>query len=771
MRQPHHGERDEPDGAFRRGCGRAIAVICVMGGLIGAGYATSLEARGSLVITVVAALSVVTAGAGAVMWKLPWHRWPQRAPLCAVPPVLAIIAASNWVDPNPFLAAAFYFPVAMWVGAAQRRGTMLALSPLFAVAYWAPWALRSLDPGVMGSVLPVTAVCILGGEWLGWLTARLHSVQRRLREHDERRFQALLAASSDTTVVIGVQGEATYVSPAARRVLSVSADRLHGQRGEAFVAEHVHPADIGPLTAMMTNLTAEPASAETVRFRIKDHGTGWRDIEAVGHNLVDDTAVRGLLLNLRDVSERTNLERALTHQAFTDQLTNLPNRPLLRDRTEQALRVAGRLGHSTALLLIDLNRFKEVNDTLGHHHGDVLLQQIAERLQVPLRDGDTVARLGGDEFAVLLPTVRVGADASTVAQKLGAVFEAPFLVEDLPLNIDASIGLALYPDHAGDHNELLQQAEMAMYAAKAAHTPYMIYEPRLNHYSARRLRLLGSIRGAMEQDELLLHYQPKVDTSSGRVVGVEALVRWQHPEYGFLSPGDFIPLAEATGLIRPLTLHVLGLAVRQQKLWRDAGHDLSVAVNLSARCLLDPSLPAEVARLMDEYDVAPHCLVLELTESAIMTDPGRALEVVARLHELGVKLSIDDFGTGYSSMAYLKDLPVHELKIDRSFVATMCDNASERAIVRSTVDLGHSLGLRVVAEGVEDLQTWRDLEEIGCDQLQGYYISKPMPADQLVPWLRDQRFADRTPVGAAFAEALSSPGFDGELVSWFTGLR
>ena len=752
--QPHHDEKAvEPDGAFRRLSGRAIAVMCVMGGLIGAAYAPSLEFRGSLVVGTVAALSAATAVAGAVMWKLPWHRWSRRAPLWAVPPTLGVIAASNWADPNPYLAAVFYFPLAMWVGAAQRRGTMLALSPLFAVAYWAPWALAGHGPDMVGSVLAVTAVCILAGEWLGWLTARLHHVQRLLREHDERRFQALLSASSDVTVVVSAQGEATYVSPAALRVLSVPADSLRGQRWDAFVAKHVHPADAGQLTAMMATLGAESAAAETVRFRISDGNAGWRDVEAVGQNLVDDNAVQGLLLNIRDVSERTDLERALTHQAFTDQLTSLPNRALLRDRTEQAMRGAGRFGHSAALLLIDLNRFKEVNDTLGHHHGDVLLQQVAERLQMALRDSDTVARLGGDEFAVLIPTVGVGADASAVAQKLSAVFEAPFLAEGLPLSIDASIGLALYPDHAGDHNELLQQAEMAMYAAKAAHTPCMVYEPRLNHYSARRLRLLGSVRRAMEQDELVLHYQPKAETSSGRIVGVEALVRWQHPEYGFLAPGEFIPLAEATGLIRPLTLHVLGLAVRQQKLWRDAGHDLSVAVNLSARCLLDPTLPAEVERLMDVYDIVPHSLVLEITESAIMTDPGHALEVVGRLHELGVMLSIDDFGTGYSSMAYLKDLPVHELKIDRSFVSTMCDNASERAIVRSTVDLGHSLGLRVVAEGVEDLPTWQGLDEIGCDQLQGYYIAKPMPADQLLPWLRKQRLADRRPVNAATGKA------------------
>ena len=437
-----------------------------------------------------------------------------------------------------------------------------------------------------------------------------------------------------------------------------------------------------------------------------------------------------------EVDERKRLAEKLQHQAFHDPLTGLPNRALLRKRATRAIAEADGEVTSTALALIDLDRFKEVNDTLGHHCGDELLVQVGQRLAATLRTGDTVARLGGDEFAVVLPHIDTAEAAMAVAKTLQATLAKPFTLEGLILDIEASIGVALYPDHAGDPEELLRHADIAMYAAKQNHAGFMLFDQTQDQHSRRRLALLGELRRAIEDRQLLLHYQPKVDARSGRILGVEALVRWEHPERGLVSPSEFIPLAEHTGLIGPLTDYALDIALRQCRQWRHDGTDLSVAVNVSVRRLLDLEFPTEVATLLEIYQVPARLLVLEITESTIMADPAHALQVLGRLNSMGVQLSIDDFGTGYSSMAYLKNLPVHELKIDRSFVSQMTTSTSDAVIVRSTVDLGRNLGLRVVAEGVENSTTWQELIVLGCDAIQGYYVSPPIAAEELSNWLR-----------------------------------
>jgi predicted signal transduction protein with EAL and GGDEF domain len=349
--------------------------------------------------------------------------------------------------------------------------------------------------------------------------------------------------------------------------------------------------------------------------------------------------------------------------------------------------------------------------------------------------------LGGDEFAVLLPRVASAEGAVAVAETLVAVFERSFVLEGLTLDVEASIGLALYPEHGVDADELLQRADIAMYAAKDTHAGFVVFDPKLDQHSPRRLALLGDLRRAIDQDQLLLHYQPKVDAHTKQTLGVEALVRWQHPERGLVPPNDFIPLAERTGLIGPLTHYVLDAALRQCRDWLQGGHELPVAVNVSARRLLDLKFPDEVATLLARWEIPAWMLVIEITESTIMADPAHALEVLGRLSEMGVQVSIDDFGTGYSSMAYLKTLPVHELKVDRSFVSQMLSSTSDAVIVRSTVDLGRNLGLRVVAEGVEDPATWDALDTLGCDVIQGYYVSRPVPADDLLDWLNRQASA------------------------------
>ncbi|HEX6676128.1 MAG TPA: EAL domain-containing protein [Actinomycetes bacterium] len=436
--------------------------------------------------------------------------------------------------------------------------------------------------------------------------------------------------------------------------------------------------------------------------------------------------------------------RRLVRQALHDPLTGLPNRELFADRVGQAIRSSDRELRPAALLLLDLDRFKDVNDTLGHHHGDQLLWEVGRRLSGALRGSDTVARLGGDEFAVLLPgTTTEG--ASEVAAKLRARLHQPLTVGGVVLDLDASVGIAAYPDHGGDAAQLLQHADVAMYLAKQAHAGALVYDPTVDQHSPKRLALLGGLRRALERDQLLLHYQPMADLESGQVRGVEALVRWQHPDHGLLSPAEFIPLAERTGLIHPLTRWVLDAALRQATRWHRSGLHLSVAVNVSTRCLLDQTFPDQVAERLAAWQVPPARLVLEVTESAVMADPVRALEVLARLDALGVGLAVDDFGTGYSSMAYLKELPVDELKIDRSFVSQMAASPSDAVIVRSTIDLGHNLGLRVVAEGVETQEAWEELAALGCDTAQGYLLSRPVPASDLEHWLRQATVAGRLP--------------------------
>jgi diguanylate cyclase (GGDEF)-like protein len=496
----------------------------------------------------------------------------------------------------------------------------------------------------------------------------------------------------------------------------------------------VHPAyiDLGQTTAALAAREQAEATAALTELRRRQHALVPAAVVAGGAGIV---ALAVFLLVLVGYQRRLVRQAAASsHQALHDALTGLPNRELFADRVGQALRTADRELQPAALLLLDLDRFKDVNDTLGHHHGDQLLREVGDRLQGALRQVDTVARLGGDEFAVLVPGVTAEA-AAAVADKLRAALHSPLTLDGVALDLDASIGIAVYPDHGDDTVELLQHADVAMYAAKQAHIGFMVYDPAVDQHSPRRLALLGGLRRALERGELVLHYQPKADLRSGRILGAEALVRWQHPEHGLLAPGEFIPLAERTGLIHPLTRWVLDAALGQAAAWRRAGHRLSVAVNVSTRCLLDLGFPDEVAERLAAWEVPAGALTLEVTESAVMADPTRALEVLGRLHALGVGLAVDDFGTGYSSMAYLKALPVDELKVDRSFVGQMASSSSDAVIVRSTIDLGHNLGLRVVAEGVESQETWQELEALGCDTAQGYYLGRPVPAGELDRWL------------------------------------
>jgi diguanylate cyclase (GGDEF)-like protein len=420
------------------------------------------------------------------------------------------------------------------------------------------------------------------------------------------------------------------------------------------------------------------------------------------------------------------------YQALHDGLTGLANRKLFHDRLTQAVRMAQRNETRVAVMLMDLDRFKEVNDTLGHHNGDTLLKEVGPRIQSVLRDTDSVSRLGGDEFAMLLPDVDDDEAASLVAIKVLTALSHPFVLEGVTLDLSGSIGIALYPDHGHSGEVLLQRADVAMYIAKENHSGHEVYQRGADQHSARRLALAGQLRQAIENRELGLVYQPKAQFHSGQVKGVEALVRWNHPERGTMAPDEFIPLAEHTGLIRPLTMLVLDTALEQCRRWQDAGIHLTVAVNLSVRNLLDLELPDQVGGLLQKWGLDPHWLELEITESSIIVDPARALSILKRLDDMNVGLAIDDFGTGYSSLSYLKRLPVRELKIDKSFVMGMAEDENDAAIVRSTIELGRNLGLRVIAEGVETEGAWTQLAALGCDIAQGFYLGKPTTAEKLI---------------------------------------
>ncbi len=435
------------------------------------------------------------------------------------------------------------------------------------------------------------------------------------------------------------------------------------------------------------------------------------------------------------VYQVAGIARLREEQSLTDALTGLPNRTRLRQRTEAAL-----LGEErVALVLFDLDRFKEVNDTLGHHVGDALLAVVARRLSEAVRPCDTVARLGGDEFALLLPGVRDSAAAVQTAERLRTVVTEAVLLEGLLVDVGASVGVAVSPDDGLTLDDLLQRADVAMYVAKESGSGVEAYAVERDLNTTGRLVVLGELRKALAEDELELHFQPKADLQRGRVTGVEALVRWRHPERGLVPPDEFVPLAERTGLVQLLTTWVLDAALEQAAAWRADGLDLDIAVNVSVKDLCSGGLADRVAAALARHGVPAERLQLEVTEGTLFADPARATATLHGLQKLGVTLSLDDFGTGWSSLNHLRRLPVSEVKIDRSFVMRMEDDPRDLAIVRSVIELGLGLGLRVVAEGVETEAAWHTLAALGCDTAQGWWLSKAQPADVLTPWLHAHR--------------------------------
>ena len=559
--------------------------------------------------------------------------------------------------------------------------------------------------------------------------SRLLTRQNGQLRRSEERFRSLIQNSVDVSMVVRADGTIAYESSAAERVLGVRPDERVGQ--PAF--QLVHPEDREFGERLLADVTRSPGAQMTGELRIRHTDGSWLSIEAVLKNLLDDPAVGGIVINYRDVTARKGLEEELRRQAFRDSLTGLANRALFADRLDHALARTRRFRQPLAVLFIDIDDFKTVNDSLGHGEGDQLLIAVAKRLVGAVRSGDTIARMGGDEFAVLIEDPAEADAPIAVAQRLLAALEAPFEHGAKEIFVHASVGVAASKSSGKTADDLLRDADVSMYTAKSnGKNRVEVFVPSMHEAALARLALKGDLERALERGEFAIVYQPIVNLATSRVAGVEALLRWNHPRRGVVGPTEFIPVAEETGLIVPLGRWVLEKAARQAQAWDDAslGH-LTVSVNVSARQIQEPAFVQEVAAILATTGLQPGRLTLELTESVLMQDVEATATTLTALKALGIRLAIDDFGTGYSSLSYLGRFPIDELKIDRSFVAAMNTGPGESALVRSIVKLGETLHLETVAEGIEQADQLAELQALGAGLGQGFLFAKPLSPEDL----------------------------------------
>jgi len=547
---------------------------------------------------------------------------------------------------------------------------------------------------------------------------------------------AIYDAMACGVVVRNAAGSVVFANAAAKRIFGRAPDELEGAESpgeDRRIREDgtTMPDDEVPNVAAQAR--GEPIRNVMMGMVRSDGYVRWLLVDAVP---IKDSfgRVREVVSSFTDITDRKKAEHELERQALHDPLTSLPNRSLFLDRLEQGLRTARRIATPLALLVMDLDRFKEINDTFGHRAGDLLINQVAERIRSDLRETDTVARLGGDEFAILLP----GADqdgAWRVAQKIITALQRPFEIEGDAHEISVSIGMAISPQHGEDVETLLRRADIAMYSAKRTPGGSAVYAEEADPEGSNQLALMAELRHTIETDQLQVVYQPIVGFTEGEVMRVEALARWRHPSRGLVAPGEFIPLAERSGLVKSLFSRVLAMTLAQCAAWRDANLPLQAAVNLSIRNLLDPELPRVVGQALERAGIPPGWLAFEITETMLMAEPNRVLRTLAELRDLGVQLAIDDFGVGYSSLAYLQRLPAYAVKIDRSFVSRMTRDRGSAEIVKLITNLGHALGMKVVAEGIEDQATYDACAAVGCDSAQGFFVGRPMVATAIPAWL------------------------------------
>jgi len=560
--------------------------------------------------------------------------------------------------------------------------------------------------------------------------ARAEEVEAHFGEVLQISSNAIIMADAAHNIILFNQGAEQVFGYEAQEVLGRPLAMLLPERFPDFHSKHLDAFSVGPDNVLAAE--DRPGDISGI-FGRRKNGQEFPAEASVSKLEREGTIIFTAIV--RDITSRVETEKTIRSLAYYDQITGLPNRAYFRDHLQKALDESAASGHPLALLLIDLDRFKEVNDTLGHQRGDLLLREVGLRLQGIVDISDLVARLGGDEFALLLSNANEN-DARNIANKIMSVLRKPFKLEGFPIPLESSLGIALYPDHGTDPGVLLQHADVAMYEAKRRGSDCLVYSSEKDEHTVRRLALMGTLRNAIKSNQLCLYYQPKIKLDSRTIFDVEALVRWEHPEEGMLEPEQFIPPAEHTGLIKPLTEWVLREAVRQCSLWHESGLEIGVAVNLSARSMHDVHLPDLVIEVLESYGLAATFLELEVTESAIMSDAVHAQVILKKLREIGVRIAIDDFGVGYSSFSYLKNLTVDVIKIDKSFTRNMVTNEDDTAIVRSIIELGHNLGLGVIAEGVENQRTWDELARFGCDAAQGFFMTPPLSAAKCSEWLR-----------------------------------
>jgi diguanylate cyclase (GGDEF)-like protein/PAS domain S-box-containing protein len=566
-----------------------------------------------------------------------------------------------------------------------------------------------------------------------------------LRQRSEARFASLVQNASDVVLVVDADSSVRYISPSVERVLGYHASHIDGTKLTELVGDDDKAHVLQFLTTGARDVDDHPARTE---FRMCHRDASWRDVEVVCTNLLEDENVRGIVLNVRDISERKAFEQQLAHQAFHDSVTGLANRALFKDRVEHALEKQTRDTKPVSVLFMDLDDFKTINDSLGHAAGDLVLREVGERLKGCLRAADTGARFGGDEFAILLEDGNDGVDATDVAERILAALDPPFALENKEVFVRASIGIAsadfLAETGTGGAEELLRNADVAMYMAKeAGKARFQAFEPAMHDTALRRLELKADLQRAIDSNEFTLHYQPIIVLSTGEVEGLEALLRWQHPERGMVPPLDFIPLAEETGLIVPIEKWVLREAASHAKALQDKypkATPLHIAVNLSARQLQRSELVDEVAEALAATGLAPSSLVLEITESVMMQDMELSIQRLGELKQLGVNLAVDDFGIGYSSLNYIRRFPVDILKVDKSFIDGVAESGEESALTAAIIELAGILHLRPVAEGIELAGQLEKLLELKCELGQGYYFARPMPIADIDELLNARRF-------------------------------
>ncbi len=587
---------------------------------------------------------------------------------------------------------------------------------------------------ILGGLLLLLAITIIV---VTWLFNRVRSLEQK-RRLSEERFQLAVNGSNDGIWDWNIDTGAVYFSPRLNNMLGITNKHQAISNPLDIWKQRLHPKDRdATLEKIDKYLQDNQRKLFMSEHRIKraDGNYIWVLLRAKAIRNNEGKAIR-MSGSISDIDHRKQQEAKIKYQALHDTLTGLPNRTLLMDSLQRAVNSASRRQGSLAFIIMDLDRFKEINDTLGHQVGDEVLQKAADRLQRILRKTDIVVRLGGDEFAVLLP---VGDQiyAKHVAEKILLAFNKVFELDRHDLYIGCSMGIALFPEHGRNIQTLIRHADVAMYAAKRANSGYAMYDIEEDPHSLRRLALEKDLREAIDNDSLELYYQPKVNLGTKTIVGVEALIRWNHPTKDWIPPDELIPIAEQTGLIKPLLTWVLEKSFSQLTHWRKNNLNLTLSVNISVWNLQDPLLVDTLRTKLCEWNIPPSSVELEITESAMMADPERAMKVLDVLNKMGVRLAVDDFGTGFSSLAYLKRLPVNTLKIDKSFVMSMTGDNDDATIVRSTIDLAHNLKLDVVAEGVEDKAVIEQLTTLGCETAQGHYISHPLSADSLTKWMHE----------------------------------